>query len=231
MLREAVRMLAPSSRIGYKLPDPEFFWSASNSNRYTPDIAQLEAHEWQLYFACDETQRGHLKHDLIGEHEDKCPGFTQKSFNYWDHDAPFMPPIPMAANGFHNSLPGYPDICKIKGRILKIRPQAFLKLDEYKENGVQFRREKVRILVPWRQLEFIKDPYRPPEWIEQVLSLQTGLTYEKVHVIRAWMYVGVPQYWDKMISVFDYRSVQTFEAKNRQWCHQYYQYRKPVPAK
>lgn len=225
MLKEAVRRLIPSSSLGYSLPDAAFFKHAQEQTKYTPDIAKLEEYEWQLYFACDETQRGHLKHDLVGEHEDKCPGWTQKSFNYWDHEAPFMPPIPMEATGYKNPLPGWPDVAKIKGRILKIRSQALLKLDEYKEQGVQYRRVRARIIVPYRELKFLKDANMPPADIEQVLSLSLGLTFEKSYIVRAHMYVGIPEYWDKMISTFEFRSVQTFEAKNRSWCPQYYQYR------
>lgn len=225
MLREAVRFIAPSSSLGYNLPDPSVFKFAQEETKYTPDIAKLEAYEYQLYFACDETQRGCHKHDLLGEHEDKCPGFTQKSFNYWDHEAPFLPPVAMEVEGFRNVMPNYPDIAKIKGRVLKIRSQAFLKLDEYKEQGVQYRRIKPRILVPYRALVFLKDANLPPPDVEQVLSPSWGLTFEKMVIIRAWMYIGVPEYWDKMINSFDFKSVQTYEAKNRNWCKTYYRYR------
>lgn len=226
MIRNALRQIAP--KLAYSLPDAAWLKYAQEETRYTPDVARLEEHGLQLYFACDETQKGHLKYDLVGENTYKCPGFTQKSFNYWDCEIPFSPPVPMEATGFHNAMPNYPDIAKIKGQILLIRPEALLKLDEYKENGVQYRREKARILIPYRALNYLHDVHKLPDDCAQVLSSKLYLTVEKMHVIRAWMYVGIPEYWDKLISAFDYRSVQTFEAKNRTWCRTYYQYRRPV---
>lgn len=227
MLKAAARLLMPSSSLGYKLPEKAWFDFARMAAKYTPDIAVLEQHSWQLYFACDETQIGHLKHNLVGEHEYKLSGFTQQSFNYWAHQAPFLPAIPMEATGYKNVMPGYPDIAKIKGQVLAVRPQAFLTLDEYKENGVQYLRKKVRIIVPYRALRKITDhPGLPTNDIE-FMKDGLGLTFERMCIIRAWMYVGVPAFWDSQISAFDYTSVQTYNAKNRPWCKTYYQLRKP----
>lgn len=227
MIKAAARLLMPGSSMGYTLPDENWFNYARDVARYTPDIAVLEQHAWQLYFACDETQIGHLKNDLLGDFEYKMPGFTQQSFNYWAHEAPFNAAVPMEAEGFHNPMPNYPDIAKIKGQILMIRPQAFLNLDNYKENGVQYLRKKVRIIVPYRALKKISDhpdlPTVDIEWVRDGI----GLTFERVCTIRAWMYVGVPKYWDKMISAYDYTSVQTYNSKNRPWCKTYYQLRRP----
>jgi hypothetical protein len=230
MLRSAVKLIAPKSALGYNLPSPEWFDFAVNLSRYTPDIAVLEEHAWQLYFACDETQRGHLKNDLCGaDQEYKVPAYTQQSFNYWNHEAPFIPPIPMEASGYRNPMPFYPEIAKIKGQILKIRPQQFLHLDNYKENGVQYERRKVRLIVPYRTTEFIHDLTQVSEDIEFVSpNGHIARSKEKTAILRAWMYIGIPKYWDKLISAFDYTSVQTFEAKNRPWCKTYYQLRRPA---
>jgi hypothetical protein len=228
MIRQAIQKILPKSSLGYELPERAFFDFLDQETKYTPDIAILEQHEWQLYFACDETQLGHHKGSLLGESVYKMPGFTQKPFNYWDPKVPFLPPIPMEAKGFRNPMPFYPEIAKIKGQVLLIRPQTFLKLDEYKEQGVQYRREKARIIVPYRKIRSLTDhPSLPTTDIEVELAAGLGLTFERVHVIRAWMYVGIPEYWDKLITAFDYGAVQTYESKSRLWCPTYYQYRRP----
>lgn len=227
MLRTIAQKFLPSSPMGYNLPEKEWFAFARETTRYTPDIAVLEQHEWQLYFACDETQIGHMKYDLVGENQYKLPGFTQQSFNYWQPSDPFNPPVPLEATGYRNVMPNYPDIAKIKGQVLAIRPQAFLGLDIYKENGVQYERKKVRLIVPYRSIRRVSDhPGLPTVDIEFERD-GLGLTFEHVCVIRAWMYVGIPEYWDKVISSYTHSSVQTYNAKNRPWCKTYYQLRKP----
>ena len=228
MIRQTLQKLMPSSGLGYELPDKAFFQFLEQQTQYTPDIARLEEHAWQLYFACDETQQGHLKNSLLGEAEYQCPGFTQRAFNYWNPNVPFLPPVPMATEEYRNPMPFYPEIAKIKGQVLLIRPQAFLKLDPYKEQGVQYHREKIRVLIPYRKLRDLLDhPGVPTDDIETNVSHRLGLTFERIHIIRAWMYVGVPEYWDKLITAFDYGSVPTYEARNRTWCPTYYQYRRP----
>lgn len=224
MFKSAARMLLPHSKMGYDIPSDHWFQYVRESTRYSPDAAKLEEYEYQLFFACDETQRGHMKHDFIQDGEYKTPAFTQASFNYWQGE-PWSYVVPMEATGIRNVFPGIPPIAKIKGEIHKVRPASILRLDSEKQNGVQFLRQRVRLIIPHRKLVFIHDKDCPPPEVERFEG-QIGLTYERMCVIRAWMYVGIPEYWDKLISTFDYRSVQTYESKNRSWCKQYYQLRK-----
>lgn len=227
MLKAAARLLMPGSSLGYDLPSSEWFQFARN--HHSPDIAKLEEYAYQLYFACDETQIKQVKHSLIEDGDYQCPAFTQASFNYWRPESNFLPPVPMKVEYGEYTMPNSPPSAKIKGELHAIRPYQFKELDNYKENGVQFQRTRVKLLVPFRRVEHIKDRYNLPPWIETVAEeggKSMGLTKESVAIIRAWMYTGVPKYWDKLISAFDYGSVQSYEAKNRRWCETYYQLRK-----
>lgn len=214
--------------------------SELDATKFTPDIAILEEYEWQLYFATDETKKDHLKHSLVGaESEYKFPGFTQQGYNYWDHQAPFLPPIPMKATSPENLLPFFPPVAKIKGEVYAIRPQRFLELDRYKQNTVEYQRERVRLIVPYRKVLWLKDHNLDPAFgVQEVFarsryagsSIKTS--EERVAIIRAWMYIGKPEFWDPLISAYDYTSVETFHAKNRRWCDIYYSIRRPpLPAK
>lgn len=227
MLKAAARLLMPMSSLGYDIPPKEWFQYARMASQRTPDIAKLEEYEYQLYFACDETQVKHLKHSLIIGSELVCPAFTQSAFNYWTPNVPFLPAVPMKAEGYKNLLPGYPPIAKIKGELHLIRPQRFIELDNYKENGVQFLRERIRLIVPYRKVYWLKDISVPP--LDADITTLEGssivLSTERVVTIRAHMYSGIPEYWDKLISNFDYTAVQSFQAKNRRWCPEYYQLR------
>lgn len=236
MLKAAARLLAPGSSYGYDLPPKAWFDYARMSASRTPDIAKLEEYEFQLLFACDETQIGHNKYDLIKDGCVVCPGFTQSSFNYWDSETPFIPAVPLKSTSTYN-ITGFPPNAKIKGQLHAIRPYQFISLDNYKENGVQFQRERVKLIVPYRAVKWLRDPAVAPLDMEPI-TIEQGNPYiadgnvpsiyttkEMVVIIRAWMYIGIPEYWDKLITNFDYGSVQTYIAKNRQWCHKYYQLR------
>lgn len=213
---------------------------ALEDTKFTPDISVLEEYEWQLYFAPDETKKDHLKHHLVGdEREYKFPAFTQQKYNYWNHAAPFLPPIPMRSETPVNLMPYYPPIAMIKGEVYAIRPQRFLELDRYKQNGVEYQRERIRLVVPYRKVLWLKDHNLDPSFGVQELfnrSAYAGSSVktseERVAIIRAWMYIGKPQFWDPLISAYDYSSVEVFNAKNRRWCDQYYSIRRPqLPPK
>lgn len=237
MFKAAARLLLPGSGYGYDLPPKNWFEQARQSTKYTPDIAKLEEYQFQLIFACDETQIRHVKYPLIEGGNYVCPGFTQSGYNYWLPETPFSPAVPMKTHGYRNPLPGYPPIAKIKGQLHAIRPYQFIAIDNYKENGVQFQRERVKLIVPYRVVKWLRDPSIAPLDMEPYAVEQgnpyvangnvpsTYTTKEFVVIIRAWMYIGIPKYWDQLITRFDYGSVPTFIAKNRPWCYEYYQLR------
>lgn len=237
MFDAAKRLILGDNRY-YDIPNPNWFLYASGESKYSPDIAKLEEYEFQLLFSCDETQIRHVKHSLIEDGAYVCPAFTQGSFNYWLPEAPFLPPVPMEAMEYGKySMPNTPPKAKIKGELHAIRPYKFIALDNYKENGVQFQRKRVKLIVPYRMVKWLNDPSVVPFDMDPAVALQENpyvangnvpsiyTTKEKVVIIKAWMYIGIPKYWDKLISAFYYSSVKSFQAKNRQWCKEYYQLR------
>ncbi len=258
MLKQLVRRLVPS--FGYDLPPRQFFTSMLEASKFTPDIAKLELYEWQLLFAPDELKRDHYKHSLLGtEAQYKFPAFTQASYHFWDPPEAWNSPVPLKVEGFRNALPFFPPIAKIKGEVHMIRPQQLWKeLDPYRQNTIEYQRERVRLIVPYRYVKFIKDHSIDPEFLregaydhrldteEKPVSLAsqmntTTINYqgssvktseERVAILRAWMYIGIPQYWDPLINGYDYGHVESFHSKNRKWCDTYYNIRRPpLPPK
>lgn len=236
---EAAKRLLIGDTSYYNVPSPDWFQFARDQSARTPDIAKLEEYEFQLFFSCDETQTRQPKYSLIEDGAYICPAFTQVSFNYWLPETPFLPPVPMEAMEYGKYvLPNTPPSAKIKGQLHAIRPYQFLSLDNYKDNRVQFLRQRVKLIVPYRAVKALRDPAIAPFDMEEADIIRGNphvangnvptvyATKEKVVIIRAHMYIGIPEYWDKLISAFDYRSVQTYQAKNRQWCQEYYQLRK-----
>lgn len=227
MLRQAARLLLPKSSLGYTMPDDAWFRYVRNSTVNTPDIAKLEQYSHQLFFSCDETQAGHTQHSYLEGAEAIFPAFTQQFFNYWDSDNPVLPPVPMKTAGWKNPLPGYPPVARIKGHIYKISIPELVKLDIYKENTVQFYRERVRLVVPYRALRWVHDRDAEKEQFDFIAPNSLGLTKERVAILRAWMYIGRPEYWDKLISTYDFHSVPTHTSNQRKWLEEYYRLQKP----
>lgn len=220
--------------------DPAAIQQALEETKFTPDVAVIEQYEWQLFFAPDEIKKDHVKHDLLGEESEyKFPAFTQDTYHYWMHSAPFLPPIPMRTSGLVNALTFFPPIARIKGEVHLIRPQRFLDLDRYKQNTVEYQRHRIRLVVPFRKVMWLKDHNLDPAFgVQEAFSRSrySGSSIkteqERVAIVRAWMYIGKPEFWDPLISAYDYEAVETFHSKNRAWCKTYYNIRRPpLPPK
>lgn len=248
MLTNTVRKVLPT--YGYTSPDRASLHQVLEATKFTPDISQLELYEWQLFFAPDEMKRDHPRHDILGaEREFKFPAFTQKKYHFWQHAAPFLPNVPMEAET--NAVPFFPPIAMIKGEVYAIRPQRFLELDRYKQNTVEFQRHRVRLVVPYRRVKFVKEPWIHHDFhgesydhrlhafsptggmasMNSFTSKYTGSSViteeEKVAIVRAWMYIGKPEFWDPLINAYDYTPVESFKSKNRRWLTEYYNIRRP----
>lgn len=233
-LTSAIRKFVPT--YGYTFPSAAEFLLQAQELKYTPDMGFLEQREWQLIFVFDELKKDHLKNELLGEERQlKYPAYTQKPFHVWDKPGnPLFSPVPTEANGFTVPIVGFPPIAKIKGEIWKIRPQQFPVLDTYKQNTVEFSRKLVRFIVPYRALVFLKDHTLDPFFgpiVGNVGANYTGSSVrhseEMVAIVRAWMYVAEPKFWDPILTAYDFKGLETFSSKQRRWLDQYYYVRRP----
>lgn len=203
---------------------------------HSPDLGYLEQFEFQLLFSPDETQRGFEKYSLIEDSAFVCTAYTQSNFNFWEERVRTKvgTPIPMLATQptFGNI---FPPSLKIKGEVHAIRPYQFKNLDNHKENRVQFLRKRVRLVVPYREVLNLPEPTEPSviDGIVQPLPLalmgKQGVLspYEKVHLIKAWMYVGNPAYWDDILDAgfnsHAFKAVRDHQSR-RPWLERYYSY-------
>lgn len=213
-----------------KLPSVhEARWIVDNC-KHTPDLAWLEQHEFQLLFACDDTKQGHSHHCLIEESAFIATAYTTQKYCYWYQQAgDERIPIPMEAPDGVQTVRYFPPPLKVKGELHIVRTPQFKELDNYKRNTVQFRRKRVNVLLPYRKLSKIKNvdeniPIRPlPRALQG--NLHTHLSPEAVYVIRAWMYVGKPEFWDNLLDAGyrGFKTVNYYESK-RKWLKEYYDY-------
>src|SRR6266446_9162504 len=121
-----------------------FNHSALRRTQFTPDISELELHQFVLLFVCDDVMRAGKNYKLIAEHSAKAArGFTMKAFNFYRKRTDGMG-IPMRVNTQpdHFSFTAL----KIKGEIHAIRSYHFTEIDAHYRNLQMFRRVKTKIL-------------------------------------------------------------------------------------
>ena len=173
---------------------------AFSFSEFTPDIALLESHMSQFLFVCDHWHTRHWGHGMIAEYSVPLGTvFTQDPFVMYKHKmgpeswAVPLEDSPIAAPRAH-----------IRGELHAITPSVrFVELDTDRQNGVIFYRKRVTVLMPY----YVDAWYKEGGRSRSPLRLQN---------LRAWMYIGVPEYWDKKIDedFFLFDPVRTFEPKN-----------------
>lgn len=200
-------------------------------NKHTPDINEIERKEYIFLLSIDSTQQNLPRNELIREGAYCGDVFTSKNYQFFKSKVePSSIPVPMETELSEPLVQYMPPPAKIKGELHLIAPYQFKKLDIEMENGVKFIRKRVRVLYPYRELRAFptydttgRELPRPLMGKED----QTFLTHEKVHILRAEMYVGNPDYWDPLLDAgYHFTSVKCFEPKNRDWLKRYYKYTK-----
>lgn len=205
------------------MPTPDEARQISESCAKSPDLGKLEQYEFQLLFCPDRAQRGHKEYPLIEDSVYMCHAFTVKPFNYWLQRDGL--PIPMeATSAVRTNL--FPPPLKVKGEVHAVRPYQFRDLDNYRDNGVQFIRKRVKLAVPDRPLYKIPERYVDGKPIP-LMTGQYVIGTEAVEPLKAWMYVGNPAYWDDLLDA-GYNSSGLFKAvphykSRRSWLKEYYE--------
>ena len=196
------------------------FWNDQVSR--TPDNGILEESEFQLLFSPDRTQRGCSQYKLIEDSAYYCMAYTLPRFNYWLQRDGL--PIPMLATSTER-LKYFPPPLKVKGEIHAVKSSVFANLDKVKDNLVSFRRQRVKLLVPHHSIYKLPSHYPNGKPIP-LMTGQFHIGGERLKVIEAWIYIGVPDYWDELMDA-GYNSAQLFSTVShykdrRPWLGEYY---------
>ena len=161
---------------------------------FTPDRLWLERHEWRLLFVYDEMMHSRRLYHLIGEESINLgKAFTaDEGWVMWKKklgEETF--PIAMQSSLGQQR--------RVKGEIHAVRPHVFWNLlDRRMMNGIEFRRERVPLIVPYHVQE-------------------RGVTIdhnEFVQPVKAYTYVGVKEYWEPQLDGgYMFSPVQAFKPK------------------
>lgn len=162
---------------------------------FTPDAWSLFQKPAHLMFIYDEMKQGHWRHWLIKNNLDErldrssfhCQGFTADGYHLWkmkkgNHSQAI--PLPSMKNGsnFGKQDGWNPGHLRIRGELYHVRTDVILELDKCKMNELQFIRKQVNVIVPYH-----------------IESSSGWKSLTKVMAHRAFMYVGIPEYWNDLL--------------------------------
>lgn len=213
----------------FHYPPPAMRAYMDHNVRYTPDAASLFEYERKLLFVYDGHQSKHehfprlVKYGptLMDGYSNYPTVFTMQGFAFF-HDTPTQKVIPL-----HAEEDSFFPCAKIKGQLHLVRPEVLVSLDKYYENGVQFRRRRVKLLLPYHQKArgpwFTRDGRPLPRALQGWRAKETP---EKLHIIEAHMYIGRKAYWDNRLDG-GYSTLQCpilFPNIEKNWLPRYYEY-------
>lgn len=161
---------------------------------YTPDFPELEKQKRVNVFVYDHLMKGGTEHDMIAKHNilGRLPiyiGYTEDEFFHWKKD--------LGEESFsialHDQITGHSiqkhtmKPMRIQGEVYSIRSPQIARLDYLRENGLQYFRKRVNIVVP-----HTKVIYNQEFPIPHIVS-------PPIQTIECWMYIGNGHYWDDQL--------------------------------
>lgn len=215
--------------INYPSPAMKFFMDGNV--RYTPDASDIFQYKHMLLFVCDGHKSGLgnfpdiLKYGptLMNGCQSYPIVFTMQGFNLvYERASGLVVPVYASENSY---LP----VAKIKGQLHLVRPDVLQGLDIKYENGVQYKRRRVKLLLPYRAK--LSGPWKTLDGSPLPRALQGWRQKEfpeKIHIVEAWMYVGRHKYWsERLDGGFDTLQCPIFFPNSEKgWLPRYYEYTK-----
>jgi hypothetical protein len=199
---------------------------ATRENPFTPDIQSLERYVDCLVFLYNEAMEGFRANaSVLYGSQSIVPAYTLDSnLSLWNKNLG-KAGFPIALSGIkkcsssnlsstkelHKQSPWKLDDVtpgRIKGELHLVTPVSIKRLDEYVLNGVQFERKRVRVLVP------------------NLLTKPDGSKVQSVHVVRAFFYQGIRDYWyDQLDCGVRYSIIPTSSSHEFKYLKTYYDYK------
>lgn len=175
----------------------DWFQRAITRHPFTPDLNRLIHKESWWMFVYDECQLGMPNHKLIADASHTYgEAMTNDKFSMWKRPLGQLS-FPIALES-HERIKEVPQAF-IKGKLVNISTAKLIELDSYKENTIQFERRRVTLNYFYRELCDVKDPtvYTSLSPLVQTQGV-SQVAIPHLQTVRAWMYVGVPDFWLKL---------------------------------
>lgn len=160
----------------------------------TTDQWFLEQFARQLVFVADDLRVGGKNHQVIMDLSPVGRAINPSVYTHnkylaykqdlgKDHSTAIVMPADYVPSG-HIFNP--PDPAPVQGELYAVDAFRMYLLDKHMQNGVKYRRVRTRITYPFRDVK----NYR---------TNNPKVSPHRFITITAWMYVGIPRYWDPLI--------------------------------
>lgn len=215
-------------------PDADWIANASQTCPHTPDLWWLERRKHQLLFVYGTQMRGHPQHELVMNHGAYAAAtYTEGKFTLWKKQLG-KESFPIALQGSGWRVPDWkkPPHSRVQGELYAIETAQLIELDKHYQNTLEFDRQRVPLVLPYRNLHRIPGTELQRQ-IEESLGMeardQVVTTETKTQLVNAWMYIGKPEYWDDQLSHF-FSPVTTYTPRVA-WLGDYASFTKEEYAK
>lgn len=208
--------------------------TAREQNKFTPDIAKLEMAEEHLFFIYNELQPGFPEFEKLEPHVQlHAFAYTDEKFVMQKCRLGFKTyPVIQRKDNYIATPPK-----RVKGRLMFVETEQIRNLDIRHENGVQFRRELIKIYLPFRKL--IKLPSLQEGGVHTKAEYEAvfGTPHPSAHteharIVKAHCYVGIDDYFDPLIAPYDadsgncWGNVRAYESRRSDIGPDYYYFTK-----
>src|SRR5215831_7535916 len=135
-----------------RVPTAEWLNVADNAAKFTADLWMVERHPVHRLFVVNDMMRRHVRHNVLIGAKFLCQGFTEGRFTFWKQQAKFNYPVPLKMEypRYINSNMTFPvevRRAQIKGELFLVPCETIIDLDFTMQNGVEFRRKNINVVV------------------------------------------------------------------------------------
>lgn len=211
--------------------DLDFTTNLQERNKFTPDIAKLQEHAFQLVFVYDRMQQGFYEHELlVSEH-------SVKAANAFTNDRFSMLKYPLGKDT-------YPLILRtdwerwaykprrVAGELYYVLSEQIRELDKVQQNGVRFNRELIDVLIPYRQLKklpSVKDTLMSRAEYQVLFNTDHPSEHIKLYTTRkAYCYIADDYYWDPLTSTDEHMLAGTKYQAHDPKVGEYFSFKKVI---
>lgn len=205
------------------LPFPALSEQIEELLRWTPDAAELEKYKHVPLFVCDQSQPGCRDSGILENERRLYTAFTQNNHLMLRQDLGKLSQ-PLIFNHKPFTMPPSFELLPIRGELFHVRHSIIHALDKSRQNGEQFERKEVLVVIPSTHL-FFKDRREAELLFGE--GVGTCLVEQaKVTRVKAWMYYAAEDYWKDLLNDYEFPAEQIY-SNPQGIVRRYYHYDEP----
>lgn len=210
----AIKRAVLPNQVLYPVPSKAWFdYAELHHGIHTPDACILDEYQFQLMFIYNGMMRNMPHHEHIGDGSDFLSyAFTKNDYRMFKKDLGQESFPVMLEAGDDDYLrehyakkdqeerPILRGPAMVRGELYKVRPQQFRPIDTYMDNGVLFKRRRIRLLVPSKTVISVRERVVSENIVTKDFKPRS-IYYEteEMDEVRAWCYIGT-EHWNDQVA-------------------------------